>query len=263
MKTTEAYPSHLLIGQFSKLSGLSCRMLRFYAEQNILVPAYTDCSTGYRHYLASQLTEAKLLKQLRQADFSLGDIAEILNGLKTTQWEKCVAAQRESIARKIESMEMALEELEQLEKYQGPDECILAHVAPMRVRSAPLAGERLRLREIARSEAKHIFGEDGGSSPLLCVYDLQTGPASATICIPAEEPDGEVMPGCVLAVSLNRGAYETIPATLEQLLAWVERNQYMTNGKVVERYFPCGEEDHPHGRVEIAVALDDDSHTSQ
>ena len=262
MKTTEAFPSLLLIGQFSKLSGLSCRMLRFYAEQNILVPAYTDSSTGYRHYLASQLTEAKLLKQLRQADFSLGDIAEILNGLKTTQWEKCVAAQRESIARKIEAMQMALEQLEQLEKYQGPDECMLARVAPMRVLSAPLAGERLRLREIARSEAKHIFGEDGGA-PLLCVYDLRAGPASATICIPAEEPDGEIMPGSVLAVSLHRGAYETIPATLEQLLAWVKRNQYKTNGKVVERYFPCGEEDHPHGRVEIAVALADDSFSTQ
>ena len=263
MKTTEAFPSHLLIGQFSKLSGLSCRMLRFYAEQNILVPAYTDCSTGYRHYLASQLTEAKLLKQLRQADFSLGDIAAVLNGLETAQWKECVAAQRESIAQKIAALEMAGEELERLEKQQGPDECMLAHAAPMRVLSAPLAGERLRLREIARSEAKHIFGEDGGSAPLLCVYDLQAGPASATICIPAEEPDGEIMPGCVLAVSLHRGAYETIPATLEQLLAWVKRNQYMTNGKVVERYFPCGEEDHPHGRVEIAVALADNSLSTQ
>ena len=259
MKTPEAFPSLLLIGQFSKLSGLSCRMLRFYAEQNILVPAYTDCSTGYRHYLASQLTEAKLLKRLRQADFSLGDIAEILNGGKKERWSDYAASQRSVIARKIQALEMAMEELEDLEKHRGPEECALARFSPMRVLSAPLTGERLRLRETARSEAKHIFGEDGGNSPLLCVYNLQTGPASATICIPVEEPDGMIMPGCVLAVSLHRGAYETIPATLEQLLAWVKRNNYRTNGKVIERYFPCGEEYHPDVRVEIAVALDDAS----
>ncbi len=257
MKTTEAFPSVLLIGQFAKLSGLSCRMLRFYAEQNILVPAFTDDATGYRHYLSSQLIEAKLLRRLRQADFSLDDIAVILNGLETAQWEECVAAQRESIAQKIAAMQMALEELEHLELHRGPEECVLAHFSPLRVLSAPLTGERLRLREIARSEAERLFGEDGGSAPLFCVYDLREGPARATICIPAEESDGEILPECVLAVSLHRGSYDTLPATLEQLLAWVKRNNFRTNGRVLERYFPSGEEDHPHGRVEIAVALEE------
>ncbi len=115
MKTREAFPSVLLIGQFAKLSGLSSRMLRFYAERNILVPAFTDNATGYRYYLPSQLIEAKLLRRLRQADFSLDDIAVILNGLETAQWGECVAAQRESITRKIAAMKMALEELEHLE----------------------------------------------------------------------------------------------------------------------------------------------------
>jgi len=257
MKTTEAFPSVLLIGQFAKLSGLSCRMLRFYAEQNILVPAFTDDASGYRHYLSSQLIEAKLLRRLRQADFSLDDIAVILNGLETAQWEECVAAQRESIAQKIAAMQMALEELEHLELHRGPEECVLARFAPMRVLSAPLTGERLRLREIARTEAKRLFGEDGGNAPLFCVYDLREGPSKARICIPAEEPDGEILPECVLAVSIHRGSYETVPATLDQLLAWVKRNKYRTNGRVLERYFPSGEEDRPHGRVEIAVALED------
>ena len=262
MKTNEAFPSVLLIGQFAKLSGLSCRMLRFYAEQNILVPAFTDDATGYRHYLPSQLIEAKLLRRLRQADFSLDDIAVILNGLETAQWEERVAAQRESIAQKIAAMRMALEELEQLELHRGPEECVLAHVYPMRVHSAPLVGERLRLREIARSEAERLFGEDAGSAPLFCVYDLHEGPAKATICIPAEEPDGEILPECVVAASLHRGSYDMLPATLEQLLAWVKRNKYTTNGRVIERYFPSGEEDHPHGRVEIAVALESASFLS-
>ena len=256
MKTTEACPSLLLIGQFSKLSGLSCRMLRFYAEQNILVPAYTDRSTGYRHYLASQLTEAKLLKQLRQADFSLGDIAEILNGLKTTQWEKRVAAQRESIAQKIRALEMALEELEQIEQREEPQEFLLTRLASMRVLSAPMSGERLRLREMARSQAPRLFGEDAGEAlPLFCIYDLDKGPASATLCMPTEEPEGELLPGGLLAASLHRGPYETLPETLERLLSWVCEKRYTPDGRVWERYFPCGEEACPHGRVEVAVSL--------
>jgi DNA-binding transcriptional MerR regulator len=257
MKSLEVFPSILLIGQFSKLSGLSCRMLRFYAEQNILVPAFTDPATGYRHYLASQLTEAKLLRHLRQADFSLDDIAAVLNGLETAQWEGCIAAQRGSIAQKIASLEMALEELERIEKHRGPEDCVLARVLPMRVLSAPLAGERMRLREMARSEVKRLCGSNGGSGPLFCFYDLRTGPVRATLCIPTEEPAGEILPGGLLAASLHRGPYEAIPATLERLLAWVKQNKYTTNGRVLECYFPCGEEERPHGRVEIAVSLDE------
>jgi DNA-binding transcriptional MerR regulator len=256
MKTKEAFPALLLIGQFSKLSGLSCRMLRFYAEQNILVPAYTDCSTGYRHYLASQLTEAKLLKRLRQADFSLGDIAEILNGGKREQWSDYATSQRAAITQKIQALEMAMEELEQLEKCAPPQEFVLTRRAPMRVLSAPLTGERLRLREIARSKASHIFGEDAGeTSPLLCIYDLRAGPSSATLCTPTEESSGELLPGALLAAALHRGPYETLPATLEGLLSWVGEKRYTPDGRVWEHYFPCGEEECPHGRVEVAVSL--------
>lgn len=256
MKTKEAFPALLLIGQFSKLSGLSCRMLRFYAEQDILVPAYTDCSTGYRHYLASQLTEAKLLRQLRQADFSLGDIAALLNGGKRERWSEYAAAQRESISQKIRALEMALEELDQIERCEGPQEYLLTRLAPMRVLSAPLPGERLRLREMARSHASRLLGEDAGeAAPLFCIYDIHTGPAGATLCMPTDEPAGELLPGGLLAAALHRGPYETLPATLEGLLSWVGEKRYTPDGRVWERYFPCGEEACPHGRVEVAVSL--------
>jgi DNA-binding transcriptional MerR regulator len=239
MKTREAFPSVLLIGQFAKLSGLSSRMLRFYAERNILVPAFTDNATGYRYYLPSQLIEAQLLRRLRQADFSLDDIAVILNGLETAQWGECVAAQRESITRKIAAMKMALEELEHLEKHRGPEECVLARFAPVRVLSAPLAGERLRLREIARTEAKRLFGEDGANAPLFCLYDLHEGPARSTICIPAEEPSGDYagMRAGRLAPqrnvrdgSGNSGAASCVG----------KQNEFRTKGRVLERYFQAG-----------------------
>lgn len=44
----------LKIGDFSKLSRISIRMLRHYDEIGLLVPASTDSFTGYRYYGEAQ-----------------------------------------------------------------------------------------------------------------------------------------------------------------------------------------------------------------
>mgnify|MGYP000207889329 FL=1 len=45
----------LKIGEFSKLSRVSIRMLRRYNEVGLLLPAETDPITGYRYYSEDQL----------------------------------------------------------------------------------------------------------------------------------------------------------------------------------------------------------------
>lgn len=42
----------LRIGTFSTLSRISVRMLRYYQEHDVLVPARTDPFSGYRYYRA-------------------------------------------------------------------------------------------------------------------------------------------------------------------------------------------------------------------
>ena len=45
----------LKIGDFSKLSRVSIRMLRHYDDIGLLKPAETDAFTGYRYYREDQL----------------------------------------------------------------------------------------------------------------------------------------------------------------------------------------------------------------
>ena len=44
----------LKIGEFSKLSHLTVKALRFYEKEGILLPASTDKWTGYRLYVQIQ-----------------------------------------------------------------------------------------------------------------------------------------------------------------------------------------------------------------
>lgn len=68
----------LKIGEFSKLSLISIRMLRYYDDMELLVPNYTDIYNNYRYYSAEQLTTAGRIQMLKNMGFSLNEIKEIL-----------------------------------------------------------------------------------------------------------------------------------------------------------------------------------------
>lgn len=68
------------IGEFSRMSGLPVKTLRFYHEKQLLIPAYVESDTGYRHYDKRNLESAQVIKALRQLDFGLDTVAEILRG---------------------------------------------------------------------------------------------------------------------------------------------------------------------------------------
>ena len=75
----------LKIGDFSKLSRISIRMLRHYDELGLLVPKSTDDFTGYRYYAEEQLTAAGRIVALRDMGFGLAAIGEILNSYDNPQ----------------------------------------------------------------------------------------------------------------------------------------------------------------------------------
>jgi DNA-binding transcriptional MerR regulator len=68
----------LKIGDFSKLSRISIRMLRHYDEIGLLVPKSTDCFTSYRFYSEEQLAIASRINALKDMGFKLSTISEIL-----------------------------------------------------------------------------------------------------------------------------------------------------------------------------------------
>ena len=69
------------IGEFSKLSMLTVKALRFYEKEGLLISAHVDEWSGYRFYEASQLETAATIKALRQLDFSVEEIRAHLNGV--------------------------------------------------------------------------------------------------------------------------------------------------------------------------------------
>lgn len=69
----------LKIGEFSKLSRVSIRMLRHYDDIGLLKSAEIDPFTGYRYYEVDQLLVIGRITSLKDMGFKLSDIIRILD----------------------------------------------------------------------------------------------------------------------------------------------------------------------------------------
>ena len=66
------------MGQFSRITGLTVKTLRLYHEKGLLEPELVDPATSYRYYGSRNVEQARAIAYLRQMEFPLVDIKEIM-----------------------------------------------------------------------------------------------------------------------------------------------------------------------------------------
>ena len=100
------------IGEFSKLSQISIRMLRYYDEIGILKPAEIDKYTGYRLYSTEQLIQANKIMFLRDVGFGSKEIASIVENWDDDLIAKQLDKKRLEITTVIEHEQAKLVKIE-------------------------------------------------------------------------------------------------------------------------------------------------------
>lgn len=100
--------TYLSIGQFSRLTQISVRMLRYYGEYGVLEPAAVDEWTGYRYYHPQQLTAALRVRDLRDCGLGVAEIAEALTYTPDRR-RQLLSAQREILEEALRDLRGQLE----------------------------------------------------------------------------------------------------------------------------------------------------------
>lgn len=99
------------IGEFSRLTQVSVRMLRYYDEVGLLTPAEVNKWTGHRLYSAEQIPRLNKILYLRDSGLNVSEIALALTmdeqsllaqlDKKRAEIERAIQAEKEKL-RKIE-----------------------------------------------------------------------------------------------------------------------------------------------------------------
>ncbi len=102
------------IGDFSKLSRISIKTLRYYDEMGLLKPVEVDPFTGYRLYEYSQLSTLNRILALKELGFSLEEIGRLLDdGLSVEQMRGMLKL------RETEARQRVQEEAERLQRVEA------------------------------------------------------------------------------------------------------------------------------------------------
>lgn len=124
----------LKIGEFSKLSRTSIRMLRFYDETGLLIPEMVDDVTGYRYYGEAQLPAAQRIEALKDLGFTLSVISEILKRYEdAASMEQFLAVKREEILGRMEEGKQRLQLLDNTIKWLRKEGSLMDYNVTLKV----------------------------------------------------------------------------------------------------------------------------------
>ena len=71
------------IGDFSKMSKVTIKALRYYEKEGLISPSYIDENNGYRYYESNQLVDISRIVSFKQIGLSIEEIKKIKNGIET------------------------------------------------------------------------------------------------------------------------------------------------------------------------------------
>ncbi|MGW0659827.1 MerR family transcriptional regulator [Streptodolium elevatio] len=234
----------LAIGQFARLSRLSVKQLRHYAELGLLKPAYVDEQTGYRYYRHEQARDALSIGLLRSLDVPLAAIAQVLSGATGA-----LDGVHERLEAELARRRSTLAALERVMAEGLPSVPVTMVTEPARrvlVVRETAADETDLGRATSAAVARLLAaasqaGASTGPPELVGLFPLDFGePIAVAVALVAEGPapgaELDVLPGGRFARVTHVGPYDQIGLTAHALLSWCAERRHTVRGPLREVY---------------------------
>jgi DNA-binding transcriptional MerR regulator len=241
------------IGEFSKITGLTVKTLRFYHEQGLLIPSYIDEETGYRFYAPGKIDAARTISFLRDLDFSVADICDMLaHAEDESDLLEVMERQKRMIDERIRNYRKVIASLVRFLVHEREARMIMTsasfEIEEKDVASFLMAGVRMKgkysdcgkgFARIGRSFGRHIEGK-----PFLLHYDQEyhDDDADFEACMPVRSGKAvegisvRELPGGRCVALVHRGSYDDLGRSYARILAYIHDKGYEVQSPSREIY---------------------------
>src|ERR1700741_3629861 len=104
----------LAIGDFSRATQLSVKMLRHYHQIGLLEPVDVDRATGYRRYSTDQISTAQIIRRFRALEMPLEEIRTVMSTTDILQRNELINAHLMRLESQLAHTKRAVESLREL-----------------------------------------------------------------------------------------------------------------------------------------------------
>jgi DNA-binding transcriptional MerR regulator len=237
------------IGDFSKLSRVSIRMLRHYDELGLLKPHMVDSFTGYRYYAPAQLQTVNRITALKDMGFSLASIAEIMKQYHDPEALKAfLAVKREEVREQEKEARARLTRIEAAMKRLRKDEYSMnynvtlktlpqRYVASLRKIIPTYQDEKLLWEQMSQETGCNL--QMAAPCYSLAIFHDESYKESDVdveiqIAVQGRHENTEhvvfkTVEPIEIASAVYKGSYEQIGKVNESVAAWVSDNGYDYN----------------------------------
>src|SRR5574340_11211 len=242
------------IGDFSKLSLVSVKTLRYYDDMDLLKPVYVDAMTGYRFYEYHQLPRLNRILALKDLGFSLEEIGRLLSENPPPDRLAQIMSLRKEEARKrmleeadrLERVEARLRLIQQ-ETNMTTYDVVIKRVEPVRVASVRgVVASPPQQAPLWSELTSHLDGSkakpNGACMTLYYDEEYKEKDWDIEVCQPITGELGErgrvklrTLPAVEsMACTVHHGAFSEIQQAYDALLKWIDEGGYRIAGPARE-----------------------------
>ncbi len=225
------------IGEFSKITGLSIKALRYYDEEMILIPSYRNQENSYRYYNGDDYNRAELIVLLRELNFSISEIKDVLLIYQNKSDLPYILEEKKAIIQeKIKEEKALLKKIDLLinPKIKEEDgmnyEIEIKMVPAVLVTSIRYQGKYNELGNYIGTIYKNLKGNANGD-PFNCYYDEGYKEiADIEICVPTKkkisnsEVSSRELPPIRAISTIHYGLYEEIGKAYKAIFDYAVSN---------------------------------------
>jgi DNA-binding transcriptional MerR regulator len=239
----------LTIGEFSKLSHISSRMLRYYDGMGLLCPAHTGQDNGYRYYDVSQLQTLLKIENMKEYGFTLSEIKDLLplsqEVLAQQIHHRRLKAYEElnEMSKTLRRMEDDLIKMEESDLIQEKYRVIVMETPSQqvfRIRKSINISETHDLFQELKAEMKKRGIQRAGATQLLYhgeEFSYENMDVEAQVQVTGEHLEIQQIPAQLCAATTHIGPYEDIRYAYDAICAWMSGHpEYKICGPAIERY---------------------------